>query len=155
MEIRGVLMEASRLHKYFAVTAVLALVVGVVSSLTPITTANNFKNIEAPQSDPSASLFKGRALLKQGHADQSLPLLESALSGFTSTNNARGIAAAQDALGDLYMIQGQYKVALDHYQKAYQSFVVASGKDQTSANVASNVAGRAGSTASAATDTAA
>jgi len=107
------------------------------------------------QTDPSTSLSRGRQLLKQGHADQALPLLESALSGFTSSNNARGIAAAQDALGDLYMIQGQYKVALDHYQKAYQSFVVASGKDQTSANVANNVASRAGSTASAATETAA
>src|SRR5580765_7393995 len=92
------------------------------------------------QTDPQTSLSRGRALLKQGHADQALPLLESALSGFTSANNARGIAAAQDALGDLYMIQGQYKVALEHYQKAYQSFVVASGKDQAGANVANNVA---------------
>src|SRR6185295_4857139 len=68
------------------------------------------------QNDPSGSLARGRQLLKQGHADQALPLLESALSGFTSSSNARGIAAAQDALGDLYMVQGQYKVALDHYQ---------------------------------------
>jgi len=106
------------------------------------------------QTDPSTSLSRGRALLKQGHADQALPLLESALAAFTSTNNSRGIAAAQDALGDLYLVQGQYKVALDHFQKAYQSFVVASGKDQPGANVANNVAGRAGSTASAATETA-
>jgi len=106
------------------------------------------------QTDPSTSLSRGRALLKQGHADQALPLLESALAAFTSTNNSRGIAAAQDALGDLYLVQGQYKVALDHFQKAYQSFVVASGKDQAGANVANNVAGRAGSTASAATETA-
>src|SRR5881394_2483418 len=141
--------------KYFVAAALLLLAVAAVSWLSPATTANNFDNAAAPQTDPSASLSRGRALLKQGHADQALPLLESALTAFTSTNNARGIAAAQDALGDLYMIQGQYKVALEHYKSAYQSFVVASGKDQTSANVANNVAGRAGSTASAATDTAA
>lgn len=110
--------------------------------------------LTTPQTDPSTSLSRGRALLKQGHADQALPLLESALNSFTQTNNARGIAAAQDALGDLYMIQGQYKVALDHYRSAYQSFVVASGKDQTSASAANSVASRAGSTASAATETA-
>jgi CHAT domain-containing protein len=148
-------MKASELNKYFAITALLSFVVAAGSLLAPNTTASNFKNVEVPQTDPSTSLSRGRALLKQGHADQALPLLESALSGFTSSNNARGMAAAQDALGDLYMIQGQYKVALDHYQKAYQSFVVASGKDQTSANVANNVANRAGSTASAATETAA
>jgi CHAT domain-containing protein len=148
-------MKGSKVNKYFAVTALLGLVLALVLSGGSITTASNLRNVETPQSDSSTSLSRGRALLKQGHADQALPLLESALTAFTSTNNARGIAAAQDALGDLYMIQGQYKVALEHYKSAYQSFVVASGKDQTSANVANNVAGRAGSTASAATDTAA
>jgi CHAT domain-containing protein/tetratricopeptide (TPR) repeat protein len=148
-------MTGNRLNKYFAIIGLLVLIVAVVCSLSQSTTASDFANLETPQTDPSTSLSRGRALLKQGHADQALPLLDSALSGFTSGNNARGVAAAQDALGDLYMIQGQYKVALDHYQKAYQSFVVASGKDQASANVASNVAGRAGATASAATETAA
>lgn len=149
-------MRGIKQNKYILILLVL-LVMGVVSTLSPktIAVANNFEIAPIPQADPSTSLSRGRALLKQGHADQALPVLESALSGFTSTNDARGIAAAQDALGDLYMVQGQYKVALEHYQKAYQSFVVASGKDQTSANVASNVAGRAGSTASAATETAA
>ena len=36
---------------------------------------------------------------------------------YTQANNHRGIAAASDALGDLYMIQGQYKVALEHFRK--------------------------------------
>jgi len=147
-------MKGTMLNKYFLIALIVLLVIGA-SILSPATIANNLDSAVNPQTDPSTSLSRGRALLKQGHADQALPLLESALTGFTSTNNARGIAAAQDALGDLYMIQGQYKVALDHYRSAYQSFVVASGKDQTSANVANNVAGRAGSTASAATETAA
>ncbi len=52
------------------------------------------------------------------------------------------------------MIQGQDKVALDHYRKAYESFVVARGKDQTDQAAASTVASRAGATANAATQTA-
>src|SRR6266705_5133902 len=108
-----------------------------------------------PQTDPNAALSRGRALLKQGHADQALGYLENALNLFTQSNSSRGVAAAQDALGDLYLIQGQYKVALDHYKSAYQSFVVARGKDQTSAAAANSVASRAGGTASAATESAA
>ena len=107
------------------------------------------------QTDPNTALSRGRSLLKQGHADQALSYLETALNLFTQTNNTRGIAAAQDALGDLYMIQGQDKVALDHYRKAYDSFVAARGKDQTDQAAASTLASRAGSTANAATQTAA
>ena len=149
-------MKRNRFDKYFVSTALL-IVIGAIACLfsTRPIAARNFDNPVALQTDPSTSLARGRALLKQGHADQALPLLESALNSFTQTNDARGIAAAQDALGDLYMIQGQYKVALDHYRSAYQSFVVASGKDQTSSSAANNIASRAGSTASAATETAA
>src|SRR5256714_1510642 len=147
-------MTGKRLNKYFAVTGLVVLVVAVVCSLSPITTANNFENVESPQTDASTSLSRGRSLLKQGHADQALPLLQSALSSFTQSNDARGIAAAEDALGDLYLIQGQYRVALDHYKSAYQSFTVAAGKDQTNSTAANSVASRAGSTASAATQTA-
>jgi CHAT domain-containing protein len=107
-----------------------------------------------PQSDPAAALSRGRALLKQGHADQALGYLEAALNLYTQTNNSRGIAASEDALGDLYLIQGQNTVALAHYQKAYQSFVVARGQDATNSAAANSVASRAGSTASAATETA-
>src|ERR1051326_2919415 len=107
------------------------------------------------QTDASTSLAHGRSLLKQGHADQALPLLQSALSSFTQSSDARGIAAAEDALGDLYLVQGQYKVALEHYRSAYQSFTVAAAKDQTNTTAANSVASRAGSTASAATETAA
>lgn len=147
-------MKAIRINKYL-LTAALVIVAFVAPLLLTVDAHYSFSSSLAdPQTDPSTSLARGRALLKQGHADQALPMLESALNSFTQTNNARGIAAAQDALGDLYMIQGQYKVALDQYKSAYQSFVVASGKDQTSASAANNVASRAGSTASAATETA-
>jgi CHAT domain-containing protein len=147
-------MKAIRINKYL-LTAALVIVAFVAPLLLTVDAHYSVpSSLAEPQTDPSTSLSRGRALLKQGHADQALPLLESALNSFTQTNNARGTAAAQDALGDLYMIQGQYKVALDHYSSAYKSFVVASGKDQTSASAANNVASRAGSTASAATETA-
>src|SRR5215831_20304090 len=127
-------VPATLLVVMFLVTAVCTSMAGAVS----FDAALVFSAV--PQTDPSTQLSRGRTLLKQGHADQALPLLEPALTGFTSTNNPRGIAAAEDALGDLYMIQGQDKIALDHYKSAYQSFVVASGKDQTSAGAASAAA---------------
>src|SRR5258706_5231300 len=107
-----------------------------------------------PQNDPAAALTRGRTLLRQGRADQALGYLEAALNLYTQTNNSRGIAATEDGFGDLYLIQGQYKVALDHYQKAYQAFVTARGEDEKSQGAANAVAGRAGSTAGAAAETA-
>jgi CHAT domain-containing protein/tetratricopeptide (TPR) repeat protein len=107
-----------------------------------------------PQTDPNSALNQGRALLRQGRADQALGYLENALKSYTQANNPRGIAAAEDALGDLYLVQGQYKVALDHYQKAYQAFVVARGKDEQTAAAANSASSLAGSNASAATQTA-
>jgi CHAT domain-containing protein/tetratricopeptide (TPR) repeat protein len=144
-------MERNSPYKYSAPATLLALIFLVTAVCTPFAGAVSLEpsgNLPASlQTDPSAQFSRGRALLKQGHADQALPLLQSALTGFTSSNNPRGIAAAEDALGDLYMIQGQDKIALDHYQKAYQSFVVASGKDQTNAAGASAAAGLTGSSA--------
>lgn len=137
-------------YKYSAATLVVVIFL-VTAVCTPFVGADVSEasgNLPAaPQTDPSTQLSRGRALLKQGHADQALPLLQSALTGFSSTNNPRGVAAAEDALGDLYMIQGQDKIALDHYKSAYQSFVVASGKDQTNAAGASAAAGLTGSSA--------
>jgi len=115
---------------------------------------NALDSPEFQQTDPNSALTRGRTLLKQGHADQALGYLETALSLYTQANNPRGVAAAEDGLGDLYLIQGQYKVALDHYQKAYEAFVVARGKDQTDQAAANTLSSRAGSTASAATQTA-
>ena len=110
--------------------------------------------VEPQQPDASTALNKGRSLLKQGHADQALGYLETALNLFTQANNQRGVAAAEDQLGDLYMIQGQYKVALDHYQKAHGAFLGESGKDQKNQAAANSAASRAGATASALTETA-
>jgi CHAT domain-containing protein len=111
-------------------------------------------SVDVQQNDPAAALNRGRTLLRQGHADQALGYLETALNLYTQTNNSRGIAATEDGFGDLYMVQGQYKVALDHYQKAYQAFVAARGQDEKSQGAANALAGQAGSTAGAAAETA-
>jgi CHAT domain-containing protein/tetratricopeptide (TPR) repeat protein len=146
-------MKYIQLHKYSATGLLFIAAVAAVLSLSPASRAS--LGPVNPQTDASTQFSRGRALLKQGHADQALPLLESALTGFTSSSNPRGVAAVEDALGDLYMIQGQDKIALDHYQKAYQSFVVASGKDQAGAGAASAAAGLTGnSTAGTATQAA-
>jgi CHAT domain-containing protein/tetratricopeptide (TPR) repeat protein len=90
---------------------------------------------EAPlQADQAkASLDQGRKLLKRGKADQALGLLEQALKGFQAASDQKGIAVAEDALGDLYNRQGQYSVALDHYQKARSAY--GSADDQYNANL--------------------
>ncbi len=82
-------------------------------------------NAVMPQGDGKAALKQGRALLKRGNAEQALGQLEQALKLYTSANDAKGIAASRDALGDLYSRQGQYSVGLMQYQKANESFAAA------------------------------
>ena len=112
-------------------------------------------SINPQQGDPSSALSRGRTLLKQGHADQALAYLQNALDLYTQTKNERGIAAAREALGDLYLVQGQYKVALDHYEKAYTAFSAAAVTDQKTAAATTTVASQAGATTGAAAETAA
>lgn len=110
---------------------------------------------EPQQSDQAnAALQQGRALLKQGKADQAIGYLQTALKLFTESKNTRGVAAAQDQLGDLYLRQGQYKVALDHYQRALEAFRGGEINDATT-GAAAGAANMAGSTAGAMAETAA
>jgi CHAT domain-containing protein/tetratricopeptide (TPR) repeat protein len=80
------------------------------------------------QQSPKDALSQGRKLLKRGKANQALGLFNTALKGFTDAKNDKGVAAANDALGDLYARQGQYDVALSYYKKAYEAFRSAQGK---------------------------
>jgi CHAT domain-containing protein/tetratricopeptide (TPR) repeat protein len=144
--------EVMKLRNAFLVSVFAGSLIFISTQL--FTTGARALSVDAQQNDPGAALSRGRTLLRQGHADQALGYLETALNLYTQTNNPRGIAATEDGFGDLYMIQGQYKVALDHYQKAYQSFVTARGEDEKSGAAANAVAGRAGSTAGAAAETA-
>src|SRR5947207_6133337 len=125
---------STRFKRYFT-AATLCLVIAFGLNSWWSSSASNIRSPVASsielQNDPGTSLSRGRTLLRQGHADQALGYLETALNLYTQANNRRGVAAAEDGLGDLYMLQGQYKVALDHYQKAYEAFVAARGKDET------------------------
>ncbi|HXD29968.1 MAG TPA: CHAT domain-containing tetratricopeptide repeat protein [Pyrinomonadaceae bacterium] len=101
----------------------------------------------SPQQTGNAdtALKQGKQLLKRGHADQALGLLENALQLYTAAKNRRGIASAQNELGDLYLRQGQTKVALDHYRLAYEALSAAAAQEQTEASTASSAARMAGS----------
>ena len=98
----------------------------------------------------STALHEGRRLLKRGQADKALVQLLNALNLYTAAKNNSGMAAAHNELGDLYLRQGQYAIALDHYQKALDGFLVADPQKQAGAAVASSVAPVAGVAASAA-----
>ena len=139
--------------KYFAPAALVLFTLAAIWQ-TP-GSADARVDATVAQADPSSALSTGRSLLKQGHADQALNHLQTALTLYTQANNQRGIAAARDALGDLYLLQGQYKVALEHFEKAYEAFTVAAAKDQQTQAVTSTVAGQAGATTGAAAETAA
>src|SRR5690349_25109703 len=86
----------------------------------------------APQQTDSAStaLHEGRRLLKRGQADKALVQLRNALNLYTASKNNSGMAAAHNELGDLYLRQGQYPIALDHYQKALDGFLLADPQKQ-------------------------
>jgi tetratricopeptide (TPR) repeat protein len=135
---------------------ILVLVLTITWNPTCPTSARTHEPAVVPQqNDASSALSRGRTLLKQGHADQALTYLQNALDLYTQAKNERGIAAARDALGDLYLVQGQYKVALDHYEKAYTAFSAAALTDQKTGTATTAVACQAGATAGAAAETAA
>ena len=114
------------------------------------------------QSDQAGTaLQEGRRLLKRGKADQALGQLQTALDFYTATKNRKGMAAAHNELGDLYLRQGQNKTALDHYQQAYDALTGVLGQEQKNAAAAgaaarmvpSSKAGTAVDTAASASDT--
>lgn len=143
-----------RFYKYAAPTALVLLLLTALSQVPRSVDAGNDAAIALTQVNPGTELSTGRSLLKQGHADRALGPLQTALDAYTRANDQRGIAAARDALGDLYLLQGQYKVALEHYEKAYEAFTAASIQDQKTQAVTSTVANQAGATTGAAAETA-
>src|ERR1041385_1440808 len=108
-------------------------------------------NAPPPQSDQaSTALHEGRRLLKRGQADKALVQLRNALNLYTTAKNNSGMAAAHNEVGDLYLRQGQYPIALEHYQKALEGFMAGDPQKQVTAAAASGVAPVAGVAASAA-----
>jgi len=106
----------------------------------------------AQQADQaSTALHEGRRLLKRGQADKALIQLRNALNLYTAAKNNSGMAATHNELGDLYMRQGQYQIALDHYQKAFDGFFAGNPKqDAVTSGVASAAAPAAVTTAASA-----
>jgi CHAT domain-containing protein len=106
----------------------------------------------AQQADQaSTALHEGRRLLKRGQADKALIQLRNALNLYTAAKNNSGMAATHNELGDLYMRQGQYQIALDHYQKAFEGFFAGDPKqDAVTSGVASAAAPAAVTTAASA-----
>jgi tetratricopeptide (TPR) repeat protein len=98
----------------------------------------------------STALHEGRRLLKRGQADKALIQLRNALNLYTAAKKNSGMAAAHNELGNLYLRQGQYQIALDHYQKALEGFLVVDPQKQVNTAAASAVAPVAGVAASAA-----
>jgi CHAT domain-containing protein len=121
------------------------LLLAVALLFTPLTAF-------AQQTDSAgAALHEGRRLLKRGQADKALIQLRNALNLYTAAKNNSGMAAAHNELGDLYMRQGQYQIALDHYQKAYDGFFAGNPKqDAVTSGVASAAAPAAVTTAASA-----
>jgi CHAT domain-containing protein len=116
--------------------------IGVVLSaallVAPVTlpVQANTATANVQQTDSAgAALREGRRLLKRGRADQALIQLRNALNLYTAAKNSSGIAATHNELGDLYMRQGQYPVALDNYQKALDGFLNFEKKDIVGAAV--------------------
>ncbi|MDQ5844488.1 MAG: tetratricopeptide repeat protein, partial [Acidobacteriota bacterium] len=106
-------------------------------------------------SQASVALKEGRRLLKRGNADQALGKLQTALELYTAANDRKGVAAAHNELGDLYLRQGQPKPALVHYQTAYDALTGALVVEQKNAAAAGTGARMVDSRAGTLTDTAA
>lgn len=106
----------------------------------------------AQQSDAGSALREGRRLLKRGQADKALVQLRNALNLYTAAKNNSGMAAAHNELGDLYMRQGQYPVALENYQKALDGFIEGDKKQAVNTAAVSAVAPGAAPVATAIAD---
>src|SRR3954454_20466005 len=106
----------------------------VLLSVTPIVSF-------AQQTDSAGTaLREGRQLLKRGQADKALIQLRNALNLYTAAKNNSGMAAAHNELGDLFLRQGQYEVALDHYQKALDGFMVGDKREAVNTAAVSAIA---------------
>ena len=110
----------------------------------PFVSATAAASESVPQTDQAGSaLQQGRKLMKRGQTAEALGHLQTALTLYTDSKNARGIGAAHNELGDLYLRQGQHKVALDHFQKAYQALSGAVVQEQQAGAAAGGAAAAA------------
>ncbi len=94
-------------------------VAGPVTQPTP--TGNS-----SAQGSARDNLEQGRNLLAHFNFYAALEPLSEALKSYKSGGDINGIGVTSDALGDLYLQEGQYEVALGYFQSARQAFVAKS-----------------------------
>jgi CHAT domain-containing protein/Tfp pilus assembly protein PilF len=107
----------------------------LIAPVTSPVSANTAAAYVQQTDSAGAALREGRRLLKRGRADQALIQLRNALNLYTAAKNSSGMAATHNELGDLYLRQGQYPVALENYQKALEGFLAFEKKDVVGAAV--------------------
>ena len=91
-------------------------------TVRPVTSPTPAGNTSGPGSARD-KLEQGRNLLAHFKFYSALTPLSEALKEYKSSGDMNGIGITSDALGDLYLEEGQYEAALGYYQSARQSFV--------------------------------
>ena len=94
--------------------------VGPVTRPTPTSTPTGNTSGQGSARD---KLEQGRNLLAHFKFYAALAPLSEALKSYQSGGDLNGIGVTSDALGDLYLQEGQYEVALGYFQSARQAFV--------------------------------
>jgi len=148
-------------RKFIGFVLSTSLSLGLAAAAFAYETSRSVASVVQQPDQAAVALHEGRRLLKRGKADQALGQLQTALKLYTSAKNRKGIAAAHNELGDLYLRQGQNKTALEHYQQAYDALTGALGQEQKNAAAAgtaarmapSSKAGEVVDTAASASDT--
>lgn len=151
----------ARARSFIAFVVSTGLMLGLAIAVLSHDIPNPASSVVQQTDQAGAALHEGRRFLKRGKADQALPQLQTALNLYTTARNRKGIAAAHNELGDLYLRQGQNKTALEHYQHAYDALTGMLGQEQKNAAAAGTAArmvpsakaGEAVDTAASASDT--
>lgn len=120
--------------------SVLLVIVCLVCGVATYSTSAKFSTPVQQADQAGTALREGRRLLQRGQSDKALIQLRTAANLYTASKNQSGIAAANNELGDLFLRQGQYQVALDHYQKALEGFIGANKKNESNANAVNSAA---------------
>jgi CHAT domain-containing protein/tetratricopeptide (TPR) repeat protein len=98
----------------------------------PVTQPTPTEN-SSGQGSARDKLGQGRNLLAHFKFYAALAPLSEALRSYKTSGDRNGIGVTSDALGDLYLQEGQYETALGYFQSARQAFV--SNKEMLNASL--------------------
>ncbi|HER62748.1 MAG TPA: tetratricopeptide repeat protein [Desulfobacteraceae bacterium] len=89
-----------------------------IESIGPINTEK--KKEDPALEDPAKADYKaGRDFFNQGELAQAAMAYHNALRGFEEQGDEQGIANCSDRLGDVCVAKEEYRMALEHFQRAY------------------------------------